>query len=151
VKIAIFALKAGLAGRLRKPRSALEYPGFDEDASLVTSSGFPPECFTVIRYCLGHDPAGSHYLTQEVAEPCVLAFVSPVSTAWFLALFPARILEAVSESDGPCADPASLSAQTKRTTQNIVLIESPLRLLASSPILNHGLLGCPCRKRPDLR
>jgi hypothetical protein len=69
---------------------------------------------------LGHDPAGRLYLTQEVAEQCVLAFVSPVSTAWFLALSRARILEAVSESDVPCADPASLSAQTKRTTQNIV-------------------------------
>jgi hypothetical protein len=151
VKIAIFGLKAGLAGRPLKPRSALEYPGFDEDSSLVTCSGFPPEFFTVVRYGLGHDPGSSLYLTQEVAEQCVLAFVSPVSTAWFLALWRARILEAVSESDVPCADPASLSAQTKRTTQNIVLMQSPLRLLASSPILNHGLLGCPCRKRPDLR
>jgi hypothetical protein len=151
VKIAIFGLKAGLAGRPRKPRSALEYPGFDEDASLVTRSGFPTEFFTVVRYGLGHGLAGSLYLTQEVAEPCVLAFVSPVSTAWFLALWRARILEAVSESDGPCAEPASLSAQTKRTTQNIVLVQSSLRLLASSPMLNHGLLGCPCRKRPDLR
>src|SRR5260370_10268526 len=131
--------------------SALEYPGFDEDASLVTCSGFPSEFFTVVRYGLGHDPGGSLYLTQEVVEQCVLALVSPVSTAWFLALWRAGILEAVSESAVPCADPASSSAQTKRTTQNIVLIESPLRLFASSPILNHRLLGCPCRKRPDLR
>ena len=42
MKIAIFGLKAGLAGRPLKPRSALEHPGFDEDASLVTCSGFPP-------------------------------------------------------------------------------------------------------------
>ena len=47
MKIAIFRVAAALAGRQRKPRSVLEYPGFDEaptpvvvligmDASLVT-------------------------------------------------------------------------------------------------------------------
>ena len=71
MKIAIFGLKAGLAGRPLKPRSVLEYPGFDEDASLVTCSGFPRNSSSGQVLRLGHDPAGRLYLTQAVAEQCV--------------------------------------------------------------------------------